>query len=230
MPRLIHAPFCPHSRFIRLVMAEMGMDVEFAEERVWERKPEFLALNPAGTTPVLVEEGALVVPSADIIAEYLDETRGLAMAERRLLPDPPAERVEVRRLTHWFNHKFFAEVSGPLTLEKIDKRFMRNEEGGGPPDTVSIRAARSNVRYHLHYIGWLMARRNWLAGDVMSYADLAAAAHLSCADYLGDVPWDESEGARAWYGKMKSRPSFRALLAERVAGMAPSVTYENLDF
>ncbi|MGL4440532.1 MAG: glutathione S-transferase family protein, partial [Bosea sp. (in: a-proteobacteria)] len=145
MPRLIHAPFCPHSRFIRLVIAEMGMEVEFAEERVWERKPEFLALNPAGTTPVLVEEGTLVVPSADIIAEYLDETRGLAMAERRLLPDPPAERVEVRRLTQWFNQKFFAEVSGPLTLEKIDKRFMRNEEGGGPPDTVSIRAARNNV-------------------------------------------------------------------------------------
>lgn len=230
MPRLIHAAFCPHSRFIRLVMAEMGMEATFAEERPWERRTEFLALNPAGTTPVLVEEGAFAVPGADVIAQYLDETRGLALGERRLLPDPPAERVEVRRLTHWFNHKFHAEVSGPLTLEKIDKRFMRNEEGGGPPDTVSIRAARANVRYHLHYIGWLMARRNWLAGDRMSHADLAAAAHLSCVDYLGDVAWDESEGARAWYAKMKSRPSFRALLADRVAGMAPAPTYDNLDF
>ncbi len=230
MPRLVHAPFCPHSRFIRLVMAEMGMEAMFTEERPWERSTEFLTLNPAGTTPVLIEEGTLVVPHADIIAEYLDETRGLALGERRLLPDPPAERVEVRRLTHWFNHKFFDEVSGPLTLEKINKRFMRNEEGGGPPDTVSIRAARANMRYHLQYIGWLTARRNWLAGDQMSYADLAAAAHLSCADYLGDVAWDESEGARAWYAKMKSRPSFRPLLAERVAGMAPVASYDNLDF
>ncbi len=230
MPKLIHAPFCPHSRFIRLVMSEMGMEVDYAEERAWERKLEFLTLNPAGTTPVLVEEGTLVVPHADIIAEYLDETRGLALGERRLLPDPPAERVEVRRLTHWFNHKFHAEVSGPLTLEKINKRFMRTDEGGGPPDTVSIRAARSNVRYHLHYIGWLVARRTWLSGERMTYADLAAAAHVSCVDYLGDVAWNESEGARAWYAKMKSRPSFRALLAERVAGMAPAATYENLDF
>ncbi|MCU0883959.1 MAG: glutathione S-transferase family protein [Beijerinckiaceae bacterium] len=230
MPRLIHSAFCPHSRFIRLVMAEMGMEMDLAEERTWERRPDFLALNPAGTTPVLIEEGTLVVPIADVIAEYLDETRGLAMAERRLLPDPPAERVEVRRLAHWFNHTFFEEVSGPLVREKISRRFMRQEEGGGPPDTVVIRAARANVRYHLQYIGWLMGRRNWLAGDRLSYADLAAAAHLSCADYLGDVAWDESEGARAWYAKMKSRPSFRALLAERVPGMSPAASYENLDF
>jgi glutathione S-transferase len=230
MPRLIHAEFCPHSRFIRLAMAEMGMESEFIQERVWERRAEFLALNPAGTTPVLIEEGTFVVPEADIIAEYLDETRGLALGDRRLLPDPPAERVEVRRLTHWFNHKFFAEVSGPLTLEKISKRFMRNDQGGGPPDTVQIRGARANVRYHLQYIGWLVARRNWLAGDRLTYADLAAAAHLSCVDYLGDAAWNESEGARAWYAKIKSRPSFRPLLAERVAGMAPAASYDNLDF
>ena len=230
MPRLIHSAFCPHSRFVRLVAAEMGMELELSEERTWERRPEFLAMNPAGTTPVLVEEGTLVVPIADIIAEYLDETRGLAMARRRLLPDPPAERIEVRRLMHWLNQTFYEEVSGPLTREKISRRFMRQEEGGGPPDTVVIRAARANVRYHLQYIGWLMGRRNWLAGEQLSYADLAAAAHLSCADYLGDVAWDESEGARAWYAKMKSRPSFRALLAERVPGMAPAASYENLDF
>jgi glutathione S-transferase len=230
MPRLIHSPFCPHSRYIRLVMAEMGMEASFTEEKAWERRTDFLALNPAGTTPVLIEEETLTIPEADVIAEYLDETRGLALGERRLLPEAPAQRVEVRRLAHWFNHKFFAEVSGPLVLEKISKRFMRNEEGGGPPDTVQIRAARANVRYHLHYIGWLTARRNWLAGDVLSYADLAAAAHLSCVDYLGDVAWDESEGAKAWYARIKSRPSFRPLLAERVAGMAPAQAYDNLDF
>jgi glutathione S-transferase len=230
MPTLLHAPFCPHSRYIRLIMAEMGMEATLQEERAFERRPEFLQLNPAGETPVLMEEGAFVVPGADIIAEYIDETRGLALGERRLLPEQPGARVEVRRLAAWFNHKFFAEVSGPLTLEKISKRFMRPEEGGGPPDMQAIRAARANARYHLQYIGWLTSRRNWLAGDQLTYADLAAAAHISCADYLGDVAWDESEGARAWYAKMKSRPSFRPLLAERVAGMAPAAVYENLDF
>lgn len=230
MPSLYHASFCPHSRFIRLAIAEMGMEATFEQETPWERRRDFLVMNPAGETPVLVEEGSFVVPGADVIAEYLDETRGLALGDRRLLPEQPAERVEVRRLVAWFNHKFFHEVSGPLTHEKINKRFMRPEEGGGSPEMGALRAARANVRYHLHYIGWLTQRRNWLAGDRLSYADLAAAAHLSCVDYLGDVNWSENEGARAWYARMKSRPGFRPLLAERVAGMKPPPCYADLDF
>lgn len=230
MPSLHHALFCPHSRFIRLAAAEMGVEAALIEERPWERRHEFLVMNPAGETPVLVEEGAFAVPGWDVIAEYLDETRGLALGARRLLPEQPGERVEVRRLTGWFNQKFFTEVSGPLIHEKINKRFMRPEEGGGSPDMAALRAARANVRYHLHYIGWLTQRRNWLAGDRLTYADLAAAAHLSCIDYLADVNWSENENARAWYARMKSRPSFRPLLAERVAGMNPSDCYADLDF
>ena len=75
-----------------------------------------------------------------------------------------------------------------------------------------------------------MAGRTWLAGDHLTYADLAAAAHLSCADYLGDVPWNESETAKDWYARIKSRLAFRALLADRVPGIAPAEHYENLDF
>jgi glutathione S-transferase len=230
MATLYHYQFCPHSRFVRAVLAEMGMEPRLSEERPWERRPEFLALNPAGATPVLVEEGGLVVPGAGVIAEYLDETRGLGMSERRLLPEPTAERVEVRRLVDWFSGKFHEEVSGYLVTEKIFKRFMAPGNGGGPPEMTAIRAARANVRYHLKYIGYLVARRNWLAGDHLTYADLAAAAHLSCVDYLGDVPWDEDETAKSWYARVKSRPAFRALLADRVAGMAPADHYANLDF
>jgi glutathione S-transferase len=94
----------------------------------------------------------------------------------------------------------------------------------------SVRAARANLRYHLRYIGHLIGVRNWLAGDRLTYADLAAAAHLSCIDYLGDAPWDENETAKIWDARMKSRPSFRPLLAERLPGMIPSVAYADLDF
>ena len=230
MATLHHSSFCPQSRFIRLVLAEMGMEPILVEERIWERRDEFLLLNPAGTTPVLVEQSGLAVPSAGIIAEYLDETRGLGLSGRRLLPDTTAERVEVRRLLDWFLVKFDAEVTGYLVTEKINKRFMSSADGGGPPDMNAIRAARINVRYHLKYIGYLMGRRRWIAGDHLTYADLAAAAHLSCVDYLGDVPWDEDETARDWYARVKSRPSFRALLADRVPGMAPAEHYADLDF
>ena len=230
MLTLLHHPFCPHSRFVRLVLEEIGLVPRLVEERPWERRPEFLKLNPAGDTPVLVEEGAPPVPGAAIIAEYLCETHGEKLAEFRLMPREPGLRVEVRRLTHWFNDKFFAEASGPLVMERVYKRYIPSDRGGGPPDTDAMRAARNNIRYHLAYIGWLVRTRDWLAGDSLTFADLAAAAHLSAVDYLGDVPWDEDETAKAWYARIKSRPSFRTLLDEAVPGLAPSPSYANLDF
>jgi glutathione S-transferase len=230
MLSLFHHALCPHSRFVRLVLGEHGIDIRLIEERVWERRHEFLALNPAGTTPVLVEEGFPPIPEAHVIAEYLDETRGSNLGEFRLLPRDIVTRVEVRRLMSWFNTKFFAEVSGPVVHERVLKRRMTREQGGGSPDTDAMRAARSNIRYHLAYVGWLVRSRDWLAGARLTYADLAAAAHLSSVDYLGDVPWDEDEAARSWYARVKSRPSFRPLLSEAHAGIPPSPTYADLDF
>ncbi len=177
-----------------------------------------------------MEEGAPPVPGAAVIAEYLDETRGNKLAEPRLLPRDAGARVEVRRLMNWFNDKFFEEASGPLVMERVYKRYIPAGSGGGPPDTETLRAAHSNIRYHLAYIGWLVRTRDWLAGDSLTYADLAAAAHLSAVDYLGDVPWDADETAKNWYARIKSRPSFRTLLTETLSGLPPSPSYANLDF
>lgn len=229
MTILLYHPMCPHSRFIRLALSEYGIDADLVEEKVQERRQDFLALNPAGTTPVLLEEPDIVVCGAGPAAEYLHEVYAVS-SPVRLMPDNPVERAEVRRLTDWFNTKFFAEVSMWLVHEKITRRFLAANQGGGGPDMDAVRAARANIRSHLGYIGWLASKRNWLAGDEMSYADLAAAAHLSCADYLGDVPWAENENAKNWYVRVKSRPSFRALLGDRVVGMNPAPVYADLDF
>lgn len=229
MPRLHHYPLCPHSRFARLALSEYGLEAELAEERIHERRAEFLALDPAGQTPVLVD-GDLVVPGAGAIMEYLDETYGAALGPRRLLPEAPAERVEARRLAHWFNGKFFTEASQHFVHEKVYKRYMPTESGGGAPDMDVLRAARHNIRHHLHYIGYLAARRTWLAGERLTFADLAAAAHVSVADFLGDAPWAEDEDARHWYATIKSRPSFRPLLADRLPGLTAAPVYADLDF
>jgi glutathione S-transferase len=227
--QLFHHPFCPHSRFVRLLLGEYSIEVELIEERVWERRQEFLVLNPAGTTPVLLDKGSAIA-GASVLGEYIDETRGIGMGDYRLMPLDPVARAEVRRLVSWFNEKLFMEVSEPLVREKIYKRRMPNELGGGAPESAAIHAARSNIRYHLRYIGWLAKARNWLAGDRLTYADFAAAAHLSSADYLGDVPWNEDETAKAWYARVKSRPAFRPLIAESVPGLPPSASYADLDF
>lgn len=230
MLTLFHHPLCPHSRYVRLILGEYGIAVRLVEERFWERREELLLLNPAAQLPVLVNEGDPPIPGAAIVAEYIEEVYPRAKAEDRLLPQSPGRRVEVRRLASWFNDKFHAEVSGPLVTERAFKRYMTREQGGGPPDTEALRAARQNIRYHLAYIGWLVRTRDWLTGDRLTLADLAAAAHLSVADYLGEVPWNEDEATRNWYARVKSRPSFRTILADTLAGIPPSETYADLDF
>ncbi len=230
MLTLLQQPLCPLSRFVRLVLGEYDIDARLVEERFWERREEFLVLNPAGTIPVLITDGIPPVPGASIIAEFIEETHEPPDGVNGLLPFEPRDRVEVRRLASWFNDKFHAEVSGPLVTERVFKRHMTLEQGGGPPDTASLRAARHNIRYHLAYVGWLARSRNWLAGDRLSLADLAAAAHLSSVDYLGDVPWNEDEAAKVWYARVKSRPSFRPLLSETLAGIPPAKHYADLDF
>jgi glutathione S-transferase len=226
MITLYHHPFCPHSRFIRLALGEMGIEPRLVEEKAWDRRREFLLMAPEGATPVMIDDETPSLSGAEVIAEYLDETRGLGLGDRRLMPQEPLARAETRRL----NAKLFHESSQWIVREKINKRFMNAAQGGGAPDMEAVRAARANLRYHLRYIGHLIGARNWLAGDRLTYADLAAAAHLSCIDYLGDAQWDENETAKTWYARMKSRPSFRPLLAERLPGMTASVAYADLDF
>jgi glutathione S-transferase len=227
MANLLHHPLCVFSRSIRLALAECRVDVDLAEERPWEWRPEFLVLNPAGTLPVFIpDEG--VIAGAYAISEYLGDT----MDEREMqgfqpFPGDAAMRAEVRRLVDWFHRKFHDEVTDYLVVEKVFRRFGPQSSS---PNMDAMRAGHDNLRYHLTYVGHLTETRSWLAGDAMSFADLAAAAHLSALDYLGEVPWEDFEPAKNWYALVKSRPSFRALLQDRVAGFIPSGTYADLDF
>lgn len=230
MLTLHHQTLSSASRFVRLILAEYGEEPQLIEENPWERRREFLALNPAGTVPVLMSESGVPVVGPTAISEYLDETRGVLKRDRRLLPEYPLERAEVRRLVDWFLIKMEAEVTRPLVRERVLKTQMPADKGGGSPDAGALRAARSNIRQHMRYLGWLAASRNWLAGDRISYADIAAGGALSALDYLGEAPWDQEPAAREWYQRLKSRPSFRALLTDRVRGLTPSSHYADLDF
>ncbi len=222
MRLLYHLPLDPGCRKVRLMLAEKKLAFELKAEQIWERRPSFLKLNPAGEVPVLVEEDGTVLPDHQVIAEYLEE----CYPELPLLGRDPYERAEARRLTNWFDRKFRQEVSELLLEEKLMKRFL----GVGTPDSSAIRAANSNIHHHLRYIAWLSDRRTWLSGDDFGLADIAAAAHLSCLDYLGDVPWDQHEGAKDWYARVKSRPSMRPLLADLMPGSPPPKHYADLDF
>jgi glutathione S-transferase len=217
-----HLWLSPASRKVRLTLGEKKLEFDLAVEKTWERRPEFLALNPTGKVPVMVEDDGAVFADSQSICEYLDES----VAEPPLIGRQPAVRAEVRRLVAWFDEKFRLEVTDNLVGEKVLKRFL----GLGEPSVEAIRAGIANVHNHLEYVSWLADSRNWLAGDDLSLADLAAAAHLSCLDYLGDVPWEDHPRAKEWYAKLKSRPSFRPLLKDSIPGLPPPKHYTNLDF
>lgn len=227
MLTLFHHPLYASCRFVRLAFGEYGEELALIEERPWARRKEFLSLSPAGTIPVLLAEGDHPIVGATVIGEYLDETRGALQRDRRLMAEDSLGRAEIRRLVDWYLGKMDGDVTRHLVRERALKLFM-NE--GVAPDSGAIRTARANVRQHLKYTNWLAATRDWLAGPRLSYADIAAAGSLSILDYLGEVHWSEFEAARDWYSRMKSRPSFRSILADRVRGVAPASHYADLDF
>ena len=221
MHRLYHVPLSPFCRKVRLVLAEKRIEVELIEERYWERRKDFLQMNPGGAVPVLKADGLTLADSA-AICEYLEEVH----PEPPLMPTSPAARAEVRRLVAWFDDKFHREVTANLLYERVNKKIMQK----GYPDSANVKAGARNIKYHIDYMDWLLDQRRWLAGDHMTMADFAAAAHFSCLDYIRDVDWDRSATVKEWYATIKSRPAFRSVLADQVPGLHPASHYAELDF
>ena len=221
MARLFHVPLSPHCRKVRLSLAEKKIEVELVEERYWEQDPDFLRRNPAGKVPVLRLDGIMMSESA-AICEYIEETR----PDPSLLPSDPVQKLEVRRLVSWFDDKFHHEVTSKLLYERVNKKMMK----AGYPDSKNVKAGAKAIKFHLGYMTWLLDHRRWLAGDMMTLADFAAAAHFSALDYISDVDWTRSHVVKDWYAKIKSRPAFRSILADQVTGFPPPPHYADLDF
>ena len=221
MNRLYHYPLSPFCRKVRLSLAEKRIEVELVEERYWEQDADFLRRNPAGKVPVLKLGNRTMAESA-AICEYLEE----AHPAPPLMPKDAESRYEVRRLVNWFDDKFHEEVTRKLMGERVFKKVM----GGGYPDSANVKAGARAIKFHLDYMAWLLEQRRWLAGNDLSLADFAAAAHLSCLDYISDVDWHRSDLVKDWYAKIKSRPAFRSILADQVPGFRPPPHYADLDF
>ena len=221
MNRLFHVPLSPFCRKVRLSLAEKKIEVELVEERYWEPSADFMRRNPAGMVPILKMNGQMLAESGPI-CEYIEEKH----PSPALMPSTPEGRYEVRRLVNWFDDKFHHEVTSKLLYERVNKKLM----GQGYPESRNVKAGAKAIKYHLDYMGWLLDQRRWLAGDAMTLADFAAAAHLSALDYISDVDWNRNAVVRDWYAKIKSRPAFRSILADNVPGFPPPAHYADLDF
>jgi glutathione S-transferase len=223
MWQLFQFPLCPFSRKVRLMLGEKGVEHELVRESPWLKRDEFVDINPAGQTPVLVEDqkGTVLIDSA-AICEYFEET----IQKSPMIPGTAINRAEVRRLVAWADDKLHREVVAPMVEERMRKRLVSRD----PPDTKVLREAMKTSNSNLDYLDFLLDHRRWLAGPVLSLADLAVAAHLSVADYLGGIDWRGHKQTTDWYSVMKSRPSFRPLLGERMEVIAPPPHYDKVDF
>ena len=222
MWRLYQFPLCPFSRKIRLLMGEKNIAYDLVREDPWSASDMFYNLNPAGRTPVLVDaEAEIVLADSRAIAEYFEET----VDKSPMINGTVANRAEIRRLVALFDENFYTDVTAPLLSERMKKRIVLRQ----PPDSRILREAMKMAHGHLDYMDWLIDNRPWLAGSQMSLADLAAAAQISVADYLGGIDWKGHEQTRGWYSVFKSRPSFRPLLTERMEVIQPPAHYAQID-
>ncbi len=223
MWQLHQYPLCPFSRKVRLLLAEKGVAYSLKRENPWEQRDEFLQMNPAGRTPVARDEERDITLSDSVaMSEYFDET----VSKAPMISGTAAYRAEIRRLVAWFDEQFYGDVTAPLLHERMRKRLVDRQ----PPDSGILREAMRRANSHLDYVDYLIDHRAWMAGTTMTMADIAAAAQISVADYLGGIDWSGHEQTKAWYAMFKSRPSFRPLLSERMEGITPPPYYELVDF
>jgi glutathione S-transferase len=223
MWQLYQFPLCPFSRKVRLLMSEKGIGYELWRENPWEGREDLYKMNPVVRTPVLHDpERDLTLSDSRAICEYFEET----VEKNPLISGTALQRAEIRRLIAQFDEDFFGDVTEPLLLERMKKRLKIERD---PPDSGLLRDAMRLAHEHLYYVDYLIDNRPWLAGSTLTLADLAAAAQISVADYLGGIDWSTHQQARSWYLVIKSRPSFRPLLSERMDVIQPPDHYGEVD-
>ena len=222
MRLLYHFPLSPQGRLVRLALAEKKLSFGSEPVELGHLPPAVLELSPRAQLPLLVDEDRTPIAGVGAITAYIEETYPLD----NLLGTNALERAETRSLLDWLDEHMARDLTDKLYGERLLKRIMRS----GAPDSRAIRAGLDAIGPYLTWIGAQCDLRRWLAGDNITLADLACAAQLSVIDYLGDIKWDQFPGAKTWYGRIKSRPSFRSLLSDSFPGLPPAAHYINIDF
>jgi glutathione S-transferase len=213
MRRLVQLPLSPPSRFARLLIAEKRLSCDWVA-------PEDLAEH----LPVFVElDGSRHIGLWAIV----DQLEGNYPAHP-LTPEEPQPRAESLRLLDWAMGPLLESVTRRIVYERASQRYTGSTSRRAP-DMEIVRTGRDALRTALAEVGGMAERNGCLASRDCSLGDLAVAANLSAIDYFGEVPWSEFPAAAEWYMRIKSRPAFRTLLADRVPGQPPAAHYPDLD-
>lgn len=213
MRRLVHLLLSPRSRFARLMLAEKRLSFDPVQ-----------AEDFAAHLPLLTDEDGTECTGLWAIVDHLEGN----YPDHPFVPEDARARAETLRFVDWAMGTFQDSVTRKIVYEKASQRFT-GAEARRAPDMVLIRDGRETLKSALGEIGAAAERNGYLATRECTLGDLAVAAHISALDYFGEIPWADYAAAAEWYMKMKSRPSFRPLLADRVPGQPPVSHYADLD-
>ena len=192
----LHAhPLSGHSHKVRLLLGFLG--VAYEEVRVdieggEHKRPPFLALNPAGTVPVL-ETGDTVVSDSQAILVYLAASHG----DTSWLPTAALAQAEVAR---WLSFAANEMHHGP-NMARLRVKF------GAPLDRDAVNAASHAA---LGQLNQRLNGRDWLAGSTITIADLACAPYAALAPE-GDIALHAYANVTGWLDRIRNRDGFTSM-------------------
>lgn len=192
--KLYHNPLSPNVRRVRLTAAVLGITLE---EKLLDfskgehKSPEFLALNPNGAVPTLVD-GEFALSESRAIMQYLASKK----PESGLLPKDEMARADVTRWQFW-DASHFSPQCATLAFERILKKMM----GLGEPNEAKITEALATFRRFGAVLDARLKGKQYLVGNALTLADLTVASSLMYAKQA-DVPVAEFPNVEAWLGRI----------------------------
>ena len=192
--KLYYNPLSPNGRRARLAAAVLGSNVD---EKVVDfskgehKSPEYLALNPNGAVPTLVD-GDFVLTESRAIMQYLASKK----PESGLLPRDEASRADVTRWQFW-DAAHFSPALGTLAFEKIIKRMM----GMGEPDNAKVGEALANFRRFAAVLNLRLDGKAYVVGNALTIADLTLASSLMYSSQT-EAPVSEFSNVESWFSRI----------------------------
>lgn len=191
----------PNVRRARLTAAVLGLAldeiaIDFAKNE--QKSPAYLALNPNGVVPTLVD-GDFVLTESRAIMQYLATKK----PEAGLLPRDERGRADVTRWQFWDSSHFSPQV-GTLAFQRVlKKRF-----GLGEPDAAKVDEALAAFRRFAAVLNQTLDGRPYVVGESLTLADLTLASSLMYAEPAG-VPLAEFAHVDAWFGRMRALDAWK---------------------
>jgi glutathione S-transferase len=157
--------------------------------------PGYLALNPTGRTPTLVD-GDFTLWESNAIMQYI-----AGKSATTLWPNDTRARADITRWQCWELAHWGAQACGPLTFENLVKKFVNL----GAPDAAAVAKATEAFNKEAKMLDAHLAKHKYLAGDTLTLADFTVAAPLFHAQGAG-MPVGPYANVRSWFERVSALP------------------------